>query len=91
MSDTIHREHDIEKSFDGNIMKRLLSYAKPQALLLFLSVILMLLVTALDLGIPYITKIAIDDYISPKQQLVYVQHVLFQNKYCYKALLQIQN
>ena len=33
----------------------------------------MLLVTALDLGIPYITKIAIDDYISPKQQLVYVQ------------------
>lgn len=73
MSDTIHREHDIEKSFDGNIMKRLLSYAKPQALLLFLSVILMLLVTALDLGIPYITKIAIDDYISPKQQLVYVQ------------------
>ncbi len=73
MSDTIHREHDIEKSFDGNIMKRLLSYAKPQALLPFLSVILMLLVTALDLGIPYITKIAIDDYISPKQQLVYVQ------------------
>ena len=67
MSDTIHRENEIEKSFDGNIMKRLLSYAKPQAMLLFLSIILMLLVTALDLGIPYITKIAIDDYISPKQ------------------------
>ena len=73
MSDTIHRENEIEKSFDGNIMKRLLSYAKPQAMLLFLSIILMLLVTALDLGIPYITKIAIDDYISPKQEVVFVQ------------------
>ena len=72
MSETIHQEQDIQKSFDAGIMKRLLKYAKPQAFLLFISIILMLMVTALDLGIPYITKIAIDDYISPRQQAVAV-------------------
>ena len=72
MADTIHREQDIEKSFDASIMKRLIRYARPQALLLIISIFLMLLVTALDLAIPFLTKIAIDDYISPKQQLVYI-------------------
>lgn len=72
MADNIHHEQDIEKSFDAHIMSRLMKYAKSQWILLLLSIIMMLMVTALDLGVPYVTKIAIDDYISPKQQLVYV-------------------
>lgn len=72
MADNIHHEQDIEKSFDAKIMSRLMKYAKPQWLLLLLSILMMLMVTALDLGVPYVTKVAIDDYISPKQQLVYV-------------------
>ena len=71
MAETIHQEKEIEKSFDSSIMKRLMHYAKSQWLLLGISIILMLLVTALDLAIPYVTKIAIDEYISPKQQQVY--------------------
>ena len=71
MSENIHHEQEIEKSFDAHIMKRLFKYAKPQFLLLFISIVLMLLVTSLDLAIPYFTKVAIDDYISPVQQLVY--------------------
>lgn len=71
MSENIHHEREIEKSFDANIMKRLFKYAKPQFILLIISIVLMLLVTALDLAIPYFTKVAIDDYISPVQQLVY--------------------
>lgn len=74
MADTIHQEQSIEKSFDASIMKRLMTYAKHQWLLLLLSIIMMLGVTALDLGVPYVTKIAIDDYISPKQQLVYLDN-----------------
>lgn len=74
MAETIHQEQDIEKSFDANIMRRLFKYARPQFLLMFASIFLMLLVTALDLAIPYFTKIAIDDYISPKQQLVYLEN-----------------
>ncbi len=71
MAETIHQEKEIEKSFDSGIMKRLMHYAKSQWLLLGISIFLMLLVTALDLGIPYFTKIAIDEYIAPKQQQVY--------------------
>ena len=74
MADTIHQEQSIEKSFDASIMKRLMTYAKRQWLLLLLSIIMMLGVTALDLGVPYVTKIAIDDYISPKQQLIYLDN-----------------
>lgn len=72
MADTIHREQTIEKSFDAGIMKRLLRYAKPQTILLLISIVMMLLVTALDLAIPYLTKVALDDYIAPKQQLIYL-------------------
>ena len=72
MADTIHNEQEIEKSFDAHIMRRLFKFAKPQAFVLFISVVLMLFVTAMDLAIPYFTKIAIDDYISPSIQRVYV-------------------
>jgi len=76
MSENIHHELEIEKSFDAHIMKRLFKYAKPQFVLLIISIALMLLVTALDLAIPYFTKVAIDDYISPVQQLVYKDETL---------------
>ena len=74
MSETIHNEQEIEKSFDGNIMKRLLKYARPQIALLLLSIILMLFVTVVDLAIPFVTKVAIDDYIAPTQQVVYTDN-----------------
>ncbi len=74
MSETIHHEQEIEKSFDGNIMKRLLKYARPQIALLLLSIILMLFVTVVDLAIPFVTKVAIDDYIAPTQQVVYTDN-----------------
>ena len=61
-------------------MKRLLRYARPQTILLLLSIVLMLLVTALDLAIPYLTKVALDDYISPKQQLVYLSSEAYKNE-----------
>lgn len=64
-------DESITKSYDSNLMKRLLSYAKPYWHLLLLSIILMMLVTALELSRPYIIKITIDDYINGYKKPIY--------------------
>ncbi|GAU79572.1 ABC transporter ATP-binding protein [Fusibacter sp. 3D3] len=71
MEKTIHNEQDIKASFDGKIMLRLLSYAKSQGVLLFFSILMMLAVTGVDLAVPYVLKVAIDDFITPSSQVVY--------------------
>lgn len=62
---TIHSEKDINTSFDIQIIFRLLSYAKSQGVILFISILMMLAVTGVDLAVPYVTKVAIDDFITP--------------------------
>ncbi|HLR35900.1 MAG TPA: ABC transporter ATP-binding protein [Tissierellales bacterium] len=63
---------DIErKSYDSNLMKRLLIYAKPYWHYLLISIILMMVVTALDLSRPYILKITIDEYINGYKKPLY--------------------
>lgn len=65
MSKSIHEEQAIQSHFDLALMKRLLSYAKPQTGILLLSILLMTFVTIVDLSVPYFTKTAVDEYISP--------------------------
>lgn len=65
-------EQDIKKSYDAKIMLRLLKYAKSHWFALSISIFLMLFITGVDLLIPYATKIAIDDYIRPAYQTVYL-------------------
>lgn len=65
-------EQEIKKSYDAKIMLRLLKYAKPHWLMLSFSIVLMLFITGVDLLIPFATKIAIDDYIRPAYQTVYI-------------------
>lgn len=67
-----HQEKDINVSYDGKIMIRLLAYAKKYSAVLGVSILLMLFVTGVDLLIPYMTKVAIDDYITPTFQTVYL-------------------
>ncbi|MBF4695070.1 ABC transporter ATP-binding protein [Fusibacter ferrireducens] len=71
MEKTIHNEQNIETSFDGKIMLRLLSYAKSQGIILFFSIIMMLAVTGVDLAVPYVIKVAIDEFITPSSQVFY--------------------
>lgn len=66
-----YNEKEIVKSYDAKLMFRLIKYAKSQWLMLTLSILMMLFVTGVDLVIPYVTKIAIDDYITPVSQEVY--------------------
>lgn len=58
-------ETKLGKTYDLRLLKRIYPFARPYRLLLFGSIGLVLLITFLDLALPYVTKIAIDRYIVP--------------------------
>ncbi len=59
-----HQEEEIVgKAYDARLMRRLLKYLAPYKLYVVISIILLLLISALQLVGPYLTKIAIDRYI----------------------------
>jgi len=64
MSTVIAEEEVLGKAYDRHLMKRLLVYLKPYRGLVAVSVLILLLSSLAQLAGPYITKIAIDDYIS---------------------------
>jgi ATP-binding cassette subfamily B protein len=59
-------EKKLGKPYDVKLLKRLYPFTRPYRLLLFCSIGLVLLITVLDLALPYVTKIAIDRYIVPQ-------------------------
>ena len=59
-------EAHLGKPYDVKLLKRLLPFIGSYKLLVLWSIILVLGITALDLALPYITKIAIDRYIVPQ-------------------------
>ncbi|MGD9083032.1 MAG: ABC transporter transmembrane domain-containing protein, partial [Desulfobacterales bacterium] len=61
-------EKQLGKPYDIKLLKRLYPYTLPYRLLLLCSIILVILITLLDLSLPYITKIAIDRYIVPQKE-----------------------
>jgi ATP-binding cassette subfamily B multidrug efflux pump len=61
-------EKQLGKPYDVTLLKRLYPYTLPYRLLLLCSIILVVLITLLDLSLPYITKIAIDRYIVPQKE-----------------------
>ena len=66
-----HEEEALGKGYDGRLMKRLLSYARPYWLIIMGCIVLLLFVTATELARPYLIKIAIDDYITPGPLVVW--------------------
>ncbi len=61
-------ETKLGKPYDLRLYKRLYPFSRPYRLLLFASIGLVLMITALDLALPYMTKIAIDRYIVPRSE-----------------------
>jgi len=59
-------ENKIERNYDIKLLWRLYPYISPYRLLLLLSIIMAMIITLLDLSLPYITKISIDRYIVPR-------------------------
>ena len=58
-------ETKLGKPYDLKLLKRIYPFTGPYRLLLFGSIGIVLLITVLDLALPYVTKIAIDRYIVP--------------------------
>ncbi len=60
-------EKTLGKSHDFRLFVRLYPYIRPYRLLLLAALGLMVFVTLFELAIPYVTKIAIDQYIVPRE------------------------
>jgi ATP-binding cassette subfamily B protein len=60
-------EGQLDKQRDLRLLARLLPFLTPYRAMLAASIALVLLLTALDLTLPYLTKMAIDRYIVPVQ------------------------
>jgi ATP-binding cassette subfamily B protein len=58
-------ETKLGRPYDLKLLKRLYPFTRPYRRLLFWSIGLVLVITALDLALPYVTKVAIDRYIVP--------------------------
>jgi len=59
-------EKQLGKAYDFKLLRRLYPFARPFSGLLLWSIVLVILITLLDLSIPYVTKVAIDQYIVPQ-------------------------
>ena len=59
-------ETKLGKTYDVRLLRRLHPFIRPYRALLAASIVLVLMITLLDLALPYVTKIAIDRYIVPR-------------------------
>jgi len=66
-------EAKLGKRQDAKLLGRLYPYTRPYRRLLTVSIALILLITLLDLALPYIIKVAIDRYIVPQMQTADIQ------------------
>jgi ATP-binding cassette, subfamily B, multidrug efflux pump len=62
---SIHDEENIGVVFEPRLVKRLLAYLKPYKLKVVLSVFLLMGIAGVEQFGPYLTKVALDDYIIP--------------------------
>jgi len=63
-------ETKLGKPYDLKLLKRLYPFTRPYRFLLFGSIGLVMLITGLDLALPYVTKVAIDRYIVPRMDSI---------------------
>ncbi|MBC2715759.1 MAG: ABC transporter ATP-binding protein [Desulfobacteraceae bacterium] len=65
----IFEEKKLGQAQDFGLLKKLTPYVKPYRVLFTYTFILIILITGLELTIPYITKVAIDRYIVPENSI----------------------
>ncbi len=68
-------ETQLGKPYDVKLLKRLYPFIRSHKLLVFWSIVLVLSITALELALPYITKLTIDRYIVPQTTRADENHV----------------
>jgi ATP-binding cassette, subfamily B, multidrug efflux pump len=79
INDYRSEEEILGKAYDAKLMKRLLGYIKPYKMYVIFAILLNIIVAALGPVRPYLTKIAVDDYIfnSDYTGLLYIALALF--------------
>jgi ATP-binding cassette subfamily B protein/subfamily B ATP-binding cassette protein MsbA len=70
MKTSLQEEEVLGKAYDARLMKRLIRYAKPYALLMILCILMLLAITGLRLLIPDITRRAIDNYMVATARII---------------------
>ena len=63
MQANLHEDEIIGKAYDARLMRRLLGFFKPYKKQLTISILLLIIISILNLSGPYLTKVAIDNYI----------------------------
>ncbi|MEW6672233.1 MAG: ABC transporter ATP-binding protein [Thermodesulfobacteriota bacterium] len=58
-------EKELGKPYDVKLLRRLYPFSRPYHRWLLSAIVLVVMITVLDLSLPYVTKIAIDRYIVP--------------------------
>jgi ABC-type multidrug transport system fused ATPase/permease subunit len=66
----MHEDEILGKAFDLRLMRRLVRFLTPYRLLFGVSILLTLLLAGIQLAIPYITKAAIDQYMTLPRAIV---------------------
>ncbi len=66
----IFEEKKLGQAQDFGLLKKLTPYVRPYRVLFTYTFLLIILITGLDLTIPYITKVAIDRYIVPENTIL---------------------
>jgi len=89
MADLNIDDEILGKAYDAKLMKRLLGYIKPYSKYVVLAILMNIVVAALGPLRPYLTKIAIDDYIvnSNYDGLIYIS-ILLVGTLIFQALVQ---
>ena len=89
MADLNIDDEILGKAYDAKLMKRLLGYVKPYSKYVVLAILMNIVVAALGPLRPYLTKIAIDDYIvnSNYDGLIYIS-ILLVGTLIFQALVQ---
>lgn len=97
-----HDELITGKAYDAKLVKRLFGFVTPYMRYMMLAIVFLFIVTVLDILPPFITKIAIDDYIAKNRvgeiykiiilyQAVLITHFLFQFLHTYTINLMAQS
>jgi len=68
--DSIFDEQRLGRARDAGLLRRLFPYVRPYRRVLTLALILIMLITVVELAIPFVTKIVIDRYIVPGETTV---------------------
>lgn len=63
-------EEKLGKPYDLRLLKRFYPFARPYRSWFTLSIVLIVVITCMELALPYLTKIAIDRYIVPRKESV---------------------